>query len=123
MEVNRLVAAGRVSELVGAPGLNTDRFIRTTGLPQTGLRVWQEVDPALKELLQAYSDGINAFIDLGSFPVEFTLAGHTPTRWHPQKCAKILLVHFSVSYSHCCVTQCHIVLSFDGLAAQCGLGP
>jgi penicillin G amidase len=85
MEVNRLVSAGRVSELVGEPGINTDRFMRTIGLHLAGARVWDELDADMKEIVQAYSDGINAFIRMGQFPIEFTLAGHTPTRWHPQK--------------------------------------
>lgn len=85
MEVNRLVSSGRVSELVGAPGLPTDQFIRTAGLHNAGERVWKELSTEMKDIVQAYTDGINAFIRQGQFPIEFTLAGHTPSRWHPEK--------------------------------------
>src|SRR5688572_12480600 len=32
MEMNRRIAAGRLSEIVGAGGLETDRFLRTLGV-------------------------------------------------------------------------------------------
>lgn len=85
MYFNQLTASGRLSEAVGAPGIVGDKVLRTLGLRRAAEREWAEMDPEAQELLQAYADGINAFIDTNRnrLPIEFTVLGYEPEPWTP----------------------------------------
>ncbi len=87
MELNRRTATGRLSELFGPLALDTDRAVRTFGFHRLGKTDWACADADLREAVQAYSDGVNAF--LGSptvkMPVEFTLLRHRPEPWKPEE--------------------------------------
>jgi penicillin amidase len=81
LELNRRVVAGRLAEIVGEVAVPLDRWMRTLSLRHTAE---QEPDLLTDEtlgLLQAYADGVNARIDEGRLPVEFTLLRHTPEPW------------------------------------------
>jgi penicillin amidase len=89
MEFNRHVAAGRLAELFG-PGsdnslIDADEFLRTLDLEDTARTELVGIDPTTKGELQAYSDGVNAFINAhkNSLPLEFTILGDTPQPWTP----------------------------------------
>ncbi len=60
MDVRRHVTAGRLSELFGETGLETDKFIRTLGWRRVAERELALVDPATRRGLQAYAEGVNA---------------------------------------------------------------
>jgi len=62
MDFFRHVGAGRLAEMFGASQVETDAFLRTLGWEQTARQEWAEADPQTKALLQAYADGINAYI-------------------------------------------------------------
>jgi penicillin amidase len=84
MEMSRRVAAGRVSEIVGAAGLETDRFLRTLGVRRSAEANLRSIDSETRQLLEAYAAGVNAF--LASDPVlppEFWLTGIRPEPWTP----------------------------------------
>jgi len=84
MEMSRRVAAGRVSEVVGAGGLETDRFLRTLGVRRAAQANLRLLDGETVRLLEAYAAGVNAF--LASDPVlppEFWLTGVRPEPWSP----------------------------------------
>lgn len=92
MEYNRRVAAGRLAEMFGAGPNNslvdTDKFLRTLGLyqsAQTERAVLTLTAPRVLGELQAYADGVNAFIrsHQNSLPLEFTILGITPQPWTP----------------------------------------
>jgi penicillin amidase len=83
MDFNRRVAFGRLSEIFGKAEIDADRYLRTLGL---GLSAQQDVDnltPDVRAELDAYSQGVNAFIDThkDSLPLEFRLLGYTPEPW------------------------------------------
>lgn len=86
MELNRRTALGRLSELFGPIALKTDRAVRVFGFNRLARLDWSQAGDSLKVLLQAYSDGINAFLQHPStkFPVEFTLVGYQPEPWRPE---------------------------------------
>lgn len=95
MEFQTHAAAGRVSELVGDRALELDRYNRHMGMgygAEQTLRGMQ-ADPASKVALDAYTAGVNAWIDQLSpakYPIEYKLLGYAPEAWTPLKCALLL---------------------------------
>lgn len=85
MEFQRRVGSGRLAEAVGEPGVTTDRFIRTLGVRQAAEEALNYLSPATLGVLQAYSDGVNAFLNTrtGLLPPEFLLLQHEPEPWQP----------------------------------------
>jgi penicillin amidase len=85
MEVQRRVAAGRLAELFGAPALNTDKFIRTIGIRRKAVAAFAHLKPETQATLQAYADGVNAFLAShgGPLPPEFLIFDVTPDPWTP----------------------------------------
>jgi penicillin amidase len=63
MDFRRHVTAGRLSELIGADGLETDRFVRTMGWRRVAEREYKSLGGETRRLLQAYAHGVNAYID------------------------------------------------------------
>jgi penicillin amidase len=64
MEVWRHVSAGRLSELFGESGLETDRFVRTLNFRGAAERDLAALSPNARAILDAYADGINAWLDV-----------------------------------------------------------
>lgn len=89
MELNRRIAQGRLAETFGAGHnnefINADILLRTLGLYHTAQTQVASSDPASRALLQAYADGVNAFLasHQGNLPLEFTFLGITPAPWTP----------------------------------------
>lgn len=85
MELNRRTASGRLSEMFGEAALPTDRFIRTIGLRRAAEAHLGMLSPRSREILKAYSAGVNAYLSLvGSrLPLEFTLLRLRPEPWTP----------------------------------------
>lgn len=85
MEVQRRIAAGRLAEIFGGAALNTDKFIRTLGLRRKAVASFAHLKPETQALLQAYADGVNAFLASrsGPLPPEFLAFDVTPEPWTP----------------------------------------
>jgi penicillin amidase len=85
MEINRRLAAGRLSEILGEDTLKIDRFIRTVGVKHSAERQYEGYPVEAKRLLQAYADGVNAGnAKLGwALPIEYFLTGSKPGHWSP----------------------------------------
>jgi penicillin G amidase len=62
MDFRRHVTAGRVSELFGETQVDTDRFVRTLGWRRIAEQELALLDPVTLELLEAYADGVNAWV-------------------------------------------------------------
>ena len=77
MEVNRRLASGRLSEILGKETVSIDRFIRTLGIKHAAEKQFDRYPIATKRLLQSYADGVNAGnAHLGwALPVEYFLTG------------------------------------------------
>jgi penicillin amidase len=86
MEVNRRTGQGSLAEIFGPIALDTDRAARTFGFNRLGKADWEATPPDLREVLLAYTEGVNAFLaHPGSrMPVEFTLLGIRPEPWTPE---------------------------------------
>ena len=84
MEMSRRIAAGRLAEIVGPGGLETDRFLRTLGVRRTAEANLRILDTETRRLLDAYAAGVNAFIASDPvLPPEFWLTGARPEPWTP----------------------------------------
>jgi penicillin amidase len=83
MALLKLFATGRISELAGDKGLALDRQMRTIGFHRQAVRHAAILNAATRSYLQAYVDGINAYIRTrqATRHLEFTLAGITPEPW------------------------------------------
>ena len=83
MEVWRHISAGRLAEMFGASQLDTDKFIRTLGWRIAAQRDLDAVAPEARAVLDAYTEGVNAWLDghRGSLGLAFLAAGVTPEPW------------------------------------------
>ena len=83
MEVWRHISAGRLAEVFGASQLDTDKFIRTLGWRVAAQRDLDAVAPPARAVLDAYTQGVNAWLDghRGSLGLAFLVAGVTPEPW------------------------------------------
>jgi penicillin amidase len=62
MDAWRHIGSGRLSEMFGSGQAETDAFLRTLGWRQTAEAEWEQLDPESKAILQAYTDGVNAYL-------------------------------------------------------------
>ncbi|MFM1912192.1 MAG: hypothetical protein RIR51_30, partial [Bacteroidota bacterium] len=95
MEFQTHFAAGRISEIVGKKGLESDKYQRRMGAVYgaENAMLGMENDPKNLEVLQAYADGVNAYIESlqpKDYPVEYKLLNYAPEKWSPIKTAFFL---------------------------------
>lgn len=95
MEFITYATAGRLSEILGAKTLHYDQMQRRKGLVFAAENAAKEVekDKKSKDMVTAYADGINAYINQLSpekMPLEYKLLDYKPEVWTPIKCALLL---------------------------------
>ncbi|MDH3943544.1 MAG: penicillin acylase family protein, partial [Anaerolineae bacterium] len=91
MDMNRHASAGRLSELLGSAGLETDRFLRTLGWERVAREELAMLDTDLIAALEYYAAGVNAYLDGRSndeLSAEYLILpilnrGYTPKPWEP----------------------------------------
>ncbi len=85
LEMNRRIASGRLSEILGNDTVKIDRFVRTLGVKRAAEQQFDRYPVSAKRLLQAYADGVNAGnAQLGwALPLEYLLSGSKPGHWSP----------------------------------------
>ncbi|MDW8042471.1 MAG: penicillin acylase family protein [Nitrososphaerota archaeon] len=91
MDVQRRLASGRLSEIVGEAGLRTDTLMRVIGLQRSARATaeWLRTNhPDVHSVLIAYSEGVNAAIEemktSGRLPLMFKLLNYEPELWKPE---------------------------------------
>lgn len=85
MESARRAAHGTLSEVIGERGLKNDTLMRILGMTESAEADWQTLDLETQAALQAYAEGVNAFLAHaeGKLPLEFKILGLTPQPWTP----------------------------------------
>jgi len=85
MTLMQISAEGRFAEFFGEDLIPYDEYQRTLGFWHTAKKIETEADEHLLRLLQAYSDGINAYTaaNYKKLPIEFSLTGVKPIEWTP----------------------------------------
>ena len=83
MQVTRLLAQGRISELIGEKGRESDIRYRTIGLHRIAKRHAKMLESESKAFFQDYVDGVNTFIEIypGDLHLEFKLADIQAEPW------------------------------------------
>ena len=91
MDFRRHVTAGRLAELLGRDALDADKYIRTMGWRRVAEQELSLLSPDTLRYLEAYSAGVNAYIDSHSpsqMSLEYTVLAlngldYTPEEWTP----------------------------------------
>lgn len=99
------VAAGRLSEILGPSMVETDRFLRQTGMEwgaRKNLNRIRENNTLELALIEAYTRGVNAHIEQltkADYPLEFKLLGYDPEPFTPMHVLRILqYMTFDLTY-------------------------
>jgi penicillin amidase len=90
MDLLRRSERGELAEILGAgPNnvvLDQDKQHRTLGFAEVAEAEFAEASPQSRALLQAYADGVNAYIsslDARTLPPEFQILQYKPSPWKP----------------------------------------
>lgn len=115
------VAAGRVSEVVGPRAIDFDIKQRRKGMAraaEVSVAKWEESYPESYSNVQAYVDGVNAYIDQlqpKDYPIEYKIMGYAPERWSALKSA--------LFFKHMADVLCSREADFELTNARKILGP
>lgn len=96
MEFYTLVAAGRLTEVVGETAFEYDRYNRRLGMARAAQQIVEEQKkiPEAWNALTSYAAGVNAYISQLSYkklPVEYKILGYQPEEWTPYKTVLMLM--------------------------------
>ena len=93
MDYDRRRAHGRWSEVIGTDGLAGDAQMRRFRVRRATEEQYPRLQAPTKAMLEAYSDGVNAFIaSTGTWGAEFKIMGIEPEPWEPQHCLAVFIV-------------------------------
>ncbi len=86
MTLSQIAAEGRFAEFLGADLLPFDKYQRTLGFWRTAEKIEQAMPDSLRNRLQWYANGVNAWTDQNrrSLPLEFSLLRMDPIEWTPR---------------------------------------
>jgi penicillin G amidase len=92
MQLTRLLAEGRISELVGDTGKPLDVRLRTIGIHRNAKKHAEILNDKERLFIQKYLDGVNAFVKTRpkEHHIEFKLAGIKPETWEVSDSLAIL---------------------------------
>jgi penicillin G amidase len=92
MELWKRSGQGRLAEILGPSALERDRNARLLRYTGDLDAEYASYSPDTKEILRAFTDGINAYIAERTkpggpgLPLEFQIAGFKPEPWEPEDC-------------------------------------
>ncbi|MDZ7994544.1 MAG: penicillin acylase family protein [Nostoc sp. EfeVER01] len=89
MDFWRHIGSGRLSEMFGSSQVDTDKYLRTMGWAKVAQQEIQEMNAEMKAYLQAYADGVNAYLrehQGSALSLEYTVLkflnpGYQPEPW------------------------------------------
>ncbi|KJS22839.1 MAG: acyl-homoserine lactone acylase subunit beta, partial [Pseudomonas sp. BRH_c35] len=96
----RLMAQGRLAEMVGAGVLETDRFMRAVNLRQSAELLYRESSPRMKKFFEVYARGVNAYLyrHQDKLPMDLAESGYKPEYWKPEDSVLVFcLLNFGLS--------------------------
>jgi penicillin amidase len=90
MEFYTMVSSGRLTEIVGEQALEYDRYNRRSGMAKAAAETTERLNevPLVKAELEAYAEGVNAYINSLSekdLPLEYKILNYRPEQWSPLK--------------------------------------
>jgi len=87
MDFWRHIGAGRLAEMFGESQVETDAFIRTLGWGRIAEEEWATTDDASRQILQAYADGVNAYLEShkgSELSFEYAILGLMNSAYEPE---------------------------------------
>lgn len=92
MDLFRRSAAGELAEVVGAAGLESDRWHRVLGFAGVAAAALAGLPQDQREALAAYAEGVNeAIAQFRVLPFEFLLLGYAPKPWRAEDSLLVIL--------------------------------
>ena len=100
MDVLRRRAGGTLAELLGPAALASDVELRTLGLQRAAQRSWDVLSQPAQAVLEAYSAGVNAYLERHGLPSQYTLLEISSiAEWSPiDTLALIKAITFSLAF-------------------------
>jgi penicillin amidase len=85
MDLYRRIGQGRLAEVVGGRALPADKVVRTLGIYRSAEGQYDELTDEAKATLEAYTKGVNAYIEnhSGPYSPEFVYLLYSPEPWKP----------------------------------------
>ncbi|WP_434458425.1 penicillin acylase family protein [Stutzerimonas urumqiensis] len=96
----RLMAEGRLAEMVGPGVLEIDRFMRAVDLRRSAEVLYRNASPRTKEIFEVYARGVNAYLfrHRDALPMDLAEAGYRPEYWTPEDSVLIFaLLNFGLA--------------------------
>ncbi len=92
MEMTRRFIQGRLSERIGALGLDADVLARTYDLYGHAQASLHALSPEVQAVLTSYAAGVNAYLSAhkGPWPLEIALTGGAPEPWKAEDSLAVL---------------------------------
>jgi penicillin G amidase len=84
MDLLRRDMLGQLAEIFGRAALAHDESERNVPVREIAQRQYERLPPGERDLLEAFSDGVNAAISRETLPVEFRILAYRPRAWTPQ---------------------------------------
>ncbi|MBN1573317.1 MAG: penicillin acylase family protein [Deltaproteobacteria bacterium] len=88
MDMIRRAIRGKLSEILGESLVPVDKLFITITAAKSVEGMYEEMPEEVKSNLEAFSEGVNYFLDnhKGPLTVEFKLLGYEPEHWVPSDC-------------------------------------
>jgi len=85
LDLMRRITTGRLSEVLDPGLVEADLLFRALDFPAKSRKVLAQTDPEILACLEAFSDGVNQYIEQNQkkLSFEFTMLGYKPDPWEP----------------------------------------
>jgi acyl-homoserine-lactone acylase len=96
----RLMAEGRLAEMIGPGAVEIDRFMRTVNLKAASENLYRGASPQIRNTLEVYARGVNAYLYRyrDNLPMDLAESGFTVPWWKPEDSVLIFtLLNFGLS--------------------------
>ncbi len=102
MDLWRRICEGKLSEIFGEKTFKVDSLFVSIGIKRNCESIINSLYPFEKEMLESYSEGVNAFIEKnkGLLPPEFLILRYFPEKWRPVNSIEIgKLIAWGLNFS------------------------
>ncbi len=83
MDLLRRVTQGRLSEIMGREQMETDLLMRALRIQEKSERVLAQSSPQIVSALEAFTAGVNFYMENYNLPPEFRILAYKPDPWQP----------------------------------------
>jgi penicillin G amidase len=124
MDSSRRQASGTLAELLGSSALASDVQLRTIGLRRASVRSQAAISPQSLAVLEAYADGVNAWIAANPLPSEYAALELTKANVPPwtalDSVAIVKLIAFGLSFETNDISNTQRLLAYQTAGAAAG---